>query len=326
MTGFSLPGYHAILRGEAEPAYQQLKRVPASEEDNPDELLKKKDQYLETPKKPFSLLFLKFKLAESHYRDCRLCERRCRTDRTVSPGTCGVDARPRISSAFLHFGEEPDLVPSFTIFFTGCNFVCVYCQNWEISRLYEEGRYVEPLQVAGWLHEKEQEGARNVNFVGGEPTPAIPFILEVLLRTDSRLPAIWNSNMYMSDEAMSLIRGVFDVYLADLRYGNDDCARWLSGVKNYTRVVRRNILDAYEAAEVIIRHLVLPGHIKCCTEPALYWLKENIPEVNLNVMFQYHPAYRAAQVEEISRGLSFTEKMQVRDLVEKMGFPHAMVG
>lgn len=326
MAPFHLPRYYAVLSGRYEPAYQRLKRIPASVDSDPDELLKTADSYCETPKKEYSLLFLKYQLALKHYRKCQLCERKCGTDRTVSRGTCGVDSSPRISSAFLHFGEEPDLVPSFTIFFTGCNFVCIYCQNWEISRYYEEGRFVEPEVVAGWIHEKELEGARNINFVGGEPTPAIPYILEVLLRTNSRLPAIWNSNMYMSSEGMRLIRGVFDLYLADLRYGNDECAHRLSGVRRYLEVVHRNILDASAHAEVIIRHLVLPGHIDCCTEPALYWLKENIPNVNLNVMFQYHPAYRAAQVREIARRLSLQEKQKVRDLVEKLGFRHVMVG
>ncbi len=259
-----------------------------------------------------SMLELKAELAGRVVRTCTLCERRCGVSRTEGlAGWCGV-LEPRIASDFLHMGEEPDLVPSYTVFFSGCTFDCVYCQNHDISRQPRSGRVLSCADMAERIDATAARGtqtgrARNVNWVGGDPTPNLAFILAALSECNANTPQIWNSNMYMSTEALALLDGVIDVYLADFKYGNDRCARRLSDVQEYMRVTTRNHLLAREHAEMVIRHLVLPGHLDCCTRPVLEWIAENLDDVLVNVMDQYHPEHRAREFPDLIRPLETDE-------------------
>ncbi len=149
--------------------------------------------------------------------------------------------------------------------------------------------------------------ARNVNWVGGEPAPDLAYVLATLLHSNCNIPQVWNSNMYMTEESMRLLDGTMDVFLSDFKFGNDDCAKRLCGVDNYFEVVSRNHLLATKQSEVIVRHLVLPGHLECCTKPILKWLAENLPQADVNVMGQYRPEHRAAEYPELAKGLSRRE-------------------
>jgi putative pyruvate formate lyase activating enzyme len=237
-----------------------------------------------------NLLDLKILIADKILERCQLCERRCKINRKKKTGACGVTAEPHISSEFLHMGEEPELVPSHTIFFSGCTFKCVFCQNWDISQSPSSGEKMAPKKVADII---DRRCGRNVNWVGGDPTSNLPFILEVLRCLDLNVAQVWNSNMYLTKEAMRLLDGTMDIYLADFKYGNDKCGERLSGVKRYFEVVSRNHLEANRQCEMIIRHLVLPGHIACCTKPILDWISKNLDNkrVRVNIMDQYHPDY-----------------------------------
>ena len=267
---------------------------------------------LVAPARGNSLLDLKIELAGRMLTHCAYCERRCGADRTGGEkGYCGVGAHSNYSSDFLHMGEEMELVPSHTIFFSGCTFRCVYCQNWDIAMHPESGRIAEPAMLSAVLMEGISQGSRNANFVGGNPDPNLHTILETvrLLGSAGRfLPMVWNSNMYTSLEAMEVLEGVMDVYLGDFRYGNDECARELSDVDGYFEVVGRNFTRAHETAEVMIRHLVLPGHLECCTRPVMEWVGKNMPGAYFNLMFQYRPEYRAGLFPAIDRRLSEEER------------------
>lgn len=262
-----------------------------------------------------SLLDLKIKLAEKIFENCIFCERKCRVNRKKKIGHCKVQ-EAKISSEFLHFGEEPMLVPSYTIFFSGCTFNCVFCQNYDISQNYESGVFIPPKTLARIIEKREKNNsnyffysgkAKNVNWVGGDPTSNLFYILQVLKECNSFLPQIWNSNMYLTEESMKLLDGIIDVYLTDFKYGNDSCAERLSNVKNYLQVIKRNHLLAEKTAECIIRHLVLPNHIECCTFPILKWISENMKNSVVNIMEQYHPEHRAIEFNEISRKLTREE-------------------
>lgn len=276
-----------------------------------------------------ALLDLKRELAHRMLQRCELCERRCRADRASGViGHCGVTAA-RISSEFLHMGEEPDLVPSYTIFFSGCTFNCVFCQNWDISTKPGSGQEVDPDVLARMIEERGRsktpgthalgQYARNVNWVGGDPTSNLPFILDVLGNCNANLPQIWNSNMYLTEESMQLLDGIIDVYLTDFKYGNDNCAFRLSNARDYMRVVTRNHRLARDQAEVIVRHLVLPNHYECCTKPVLEWISENLRDVKINVMSQYRPEHRAPEFQDIARPLRISEFRAAIDLAEKLG-------
>lgn len=271
-------------------------------------------------KPEFSYMELKIKIAHKILEECTFCERRCEVNRRVERGLCEVQ-KTRISSEFLHIGEERPLIPSHTIFFTGCNFQCVYCQNWDISQNPQDGMILTEKKVADLILKREKQGSRNVNFVGGDPTPHLPYILKAMLLSEVNLPVVWNSNFYMSPEAMNLLDGFVDLFLTDFKYGNDDCALRLSNTPNYWKTVTRNHKLAWQAGDMIIRHLVLPNHVDCCTKPILDWIYFNLgEEVVLNIMGQYRPVYGATRQEDISRLLLRGELEEAVRYAEKLGF------
>jgi len=276
----------------------------------------------ESLKRPgVSLLDLKVELARRILKSCHFCERRCGVDRTAGKvGVCGVGERSRIASEFMHHGEEPELVPSYTIFFNGCTFKCQYCQNWDISQYPEAGVEVSPQKLARLIEGARSDGARNVNFVGGDPTEHLHTILSVMNECKTSIPTVWNSNMYCSLETMKLLFGVTDVYLTDFKYGNDKCAIRYSQVPNYFKVVARNHRLAAADAELIIRQLVLPANMECCTRPILKWIAENLGSmVRVNLMDQYRPCYQADRYEEINRSLTSEEFSRALKIAEEVG-------
>jgi putative pyruvate formate lyase activating enzyme len=345
-----LSRYHAIVKGTSSPAYQLTRTVVAvfSRRWGEKKLWAEHEAGLarlqasrragelgggvDRPRQ--SLLDLKVELAERLMRSCRFCERRCGADRSGGKaGKCGV-LEARIASDFLHMGEEAPLVPSYTVFFAGCNMSCCFCQNYDISTNPGAGREIPPEIMARRIENTTDVGragfhismvrewgerAKNVNWVGGEPTPNIGYVLRVLRETRTNVPQIWNSNMYMSEEAMSLLDGVVDLYLADFKYGNDGCAARLGRIDDYVRVVTRNHLLAASQADLIVRHLVLPGHVDCCTLPVLEWLAKNVPAALVNIMDQYRPAHRASEYPELVRGITGKEYEQAIEAAQKLG-------
>ncbi len=264
-----------------------------------------------------SLLDLKIAIADRILENCHFCDRRCGVNRKKGKtGYCRTCAVSRYSSEFLHYGEEPELVPSHTVFFSGCVFSCVYCQNWEISTNPDLGMPVLPRDFARIAAAKRGLGARNLNFV--TPTPHLHTILHILAEMRVNTPVVWNSNMYHSEEAAKLLCGVVDVYLGDFKYGNDECAKKYSNVDHYWDTVTRNFLCAYNDSEILLRQLVLPGHVECCTAPIIEWVRENIPEVRFNLMFQYRPEYLAYRYPEINRLLTRSEEARARELLMEM--------
>ena len=276
-----------------------------------------------------SLLDLKIAIADRILENCHFCDRRCGVNRRKAGimetqelwgqekhGYCRTRAVSRYASEFLHYGEEPELVPSHTVFFSGCVFSCVYCQNWEISTNPDLGMPILPEDLARVAAAKRGLGARNLNFV--TPTPHLHTILRVLAKMRVNTPVVWNSNMYHSKEAAKLLCGVVDVYLGDFKYGNDECAKKYSNADHYWDTVTRNFLCAYNDSEILLRQLVLPGHVECCTAPIIEWARENIPDVRFNLMFQYRPAYLAYHHPEINRLLTRSEEARAQELLRGM--------
>ena len=312
-----LPNYFAILEEEKNARYLDCKHMPVTfnEKESTDELWKKHDQAMKNRRfsnnePEQSLLDLKIELAFRIYKNCHFCERRCSVDRTKQAGACMVK-EPLIASEFLHMGEEHVLIPSYTIFFSGCTFHCVFCQNWDISQRIC-GSYIEPHLLAEMIERRKKQGALNVNWVGGDPTPNVHYILKVLRSCETNIPQIWNSNMYCSIETMKLLAGVIDLYLTDFKYGRNTCAERLSKVKNYVEIIERNHRIAYENAEVIIRHLVMPNHVECCSKPVIKWVAKNLPNALVNIMPQYRPEYKAYEYDDISQPISREEFLTVK--------------
>jgi putative pyruvate formate lyase activating enzyme len=237
---------------------------------------------------------------------CEFCERKCMANRSKGEtGFCQVGTKILVSSMSDHWGEEGFLIPSFTIFFWSCTFSCVFCQNWTISQRLEIPSHLNHMQLAEAINSCS---CKNINLVGGEPTPYLPMILESLSHVEKEIPLVWNSNFFMSVKSMNLLKGLVDVYLSDFKYGPGRCAERLSGVKGYWRVVTRNHRKAFKDADLVIRHLVLPGHVECCSKPIMDFIsKEFGKEVVVNVMDQYRPEYKAGEHQDIASFLDREE-------------------
>lgn len=282
-------------------------------------------------KPSFSLLDVKVALAYRLYSPCRLCERKCSALRAQGkPGVCFVDRECIVHTYFHHMGEEAPLVPSGTIFYGGCNFKCAFCQNYDISQVSpRSGERVTPERLARIQDSLRKRGARNINHVGGEPTPHLPFILESLKHLETNTPQLWNSNMYMSLESMKLLADVIDIWLPDFKYGSNECAWRLSRVRNYWEVVTRNHKLAYENGDMIIRHLVLPNHVECCTRKVLEWIAGNTPRVLVNIMEQYRPEHLVSKYPEkypdISRRPSRDEMKRAYEIADNLGIVYKPV-
>ncbi len=307
-----LSHYRAILLGKRPPKYRVVKKmyVDFNVDDSLKELLKIHRKASEEFKGLYrdivndvmsleeldegdkSFLDLKTLLLKKIIKECMLCEWRCGVNREKGErGVCGLNSTVRVASAFLHLGEEAPLVPSGTIFFTGCSFKCVFCQNWDISTRPENGVAVSPRELAEIATRLYLEGARNINYVGGNPDQQLHIIVESLKYMDVNVPLLWNSNMYMSIESLAILVDLVDIWLPDFKYGNNECALKLSKIPRYFEVVSRNHRIACRNGDMIIRHLVLPGHIECCTKPILKWIAEHCPQTLVNIMEQYRPEH-----------------------------------
>ncbi len=277
------------------------------------------------PRKEISLLELKALIARRMLSECTICENMCRVDRTNdNRGICRVGDKSFYASEFVHVGEEPEIVPSHTVFFTGCTFKCVYCQNWDIaqSEMAEcDAGYAATESLTEQIV-RRANSVRNLNLVGGNPDQHMANIFTILVdlaRLGYPRPVVWNSNNYMTETAVELLTGVTDLHLADFKYGNNDCAETLSKVKRYWDVITRNLLMEKRAAEILIRHLVLPGHVDCCTAKVVEWVAGNLPTATFNLMFQYRPEHLASEYPEINRHVSQDERYRAIDLATAAG-------
>jgi putative pyruvate formate lyase activating enzyme len=342
-----LSRYFGMLNGVFLPKFKIAKLVPAkfSLDSSEDELWREhrraskdfaelKDRldrcHSDLPKKmtpgSASYLDLKIALAKTILQNCHFCERRCNVNRLKNEkGFCKLGKDSLVSTYFLHLGEESVLVPSGTIFFTSCNFgPCVFCQNADISSDPDNGSIVTPIRLSKIVASLKQEGARNVNWVGGSPTPNLHNILESMKYTKDDICQLWNSNFYMSNESTELLLDVIDFWLPDMKWFNDECALRYSQVPNYWSVVSRNHKATYYngGGEMIVRHLLMPGHLRCCTKPILEWISKTIPKALVNVMGQYRPCYLASNsgdYSDINRRLSSEEIEEARMYADDLG-------
>jgi putative pyruvate formate lyase activating enzyme len=268
-------------------------------------------------------------LAKRYLENCIFCERQCEVNRIDGKkGFCLISKDSYISSAFLHMGEEPVLIPSGTIFFQGCNFGCVFCQNYDISQAWKGKKDIEdiaqktnPNQLAAIAEKLVDRGAININYVGGDPIPNIHTIIGSLNFQQSNICQLWNSNFFLTDKSLSLIIDFIDFWLPDFKYGNNECAKKYSGIDNYFDIITRNHKRVHDegSGEICIRHLVMPNHIECCSKPILEYIAKELPKAVVNIMGQYRPQFHAFKYPEINRNLTSQEIQQIRDYANKLG-------
>lgn len=259
---------------------------------------------------------------------CTCCPRECGADRLKGEtGFCSSTARLKVYSAGPHFGEERPLVGrggSGTIFFSNCNLLCCFCQNWEINHR-GDGRYISHQALAEMMLELQQMGCHNINLV--TPTHVVPHIvraLRIAIRMGLRLPLVYNTGGYDSLEVVRKLEGVVDIYLPDFKYQDGSlAAKYSSGAADYPQVAAAVIkemhrqvgilrVDGRGVAErgLIIRHLVMPQNI-AGTDRFVRWVAEELsPDTYVNIMGQYRPEHKAFDYPELSRRITADEYRQ----------------
>lgn len=153
----------------------------------------------------------------------------------------------------------------------------------------ETGSKVSVDTAAARLSKCGEAGANTINFLGGEPTVNLPVILRILKVAKTDVPIVWNSNMYASKESLRIINTFADIFLADFKFGDDRCAERLAGVRRYVNVVKRNLLNLRDDTKLIVRHLPLKGHLRCCSLPIAHWLAENTPQASVSCIPTFVP-------------------------------------
>jgi len=275
--------------------------------------------------------------AYERLRACSLCPRECGVDRLESAkgAGCRTGVRALVSSFTPHFGEESPLVGkggSGTIFFANCNLRCDFCQNYDISQL-GQGREVEPEELARMMLWLQERGCHNINLVS--PTHVVPQALAGLLiaaEAGLRLPVVYNTGGYDARPTLELLDGVVDIYMPDMKYVDADVAWNLSHVQDYPRhnqkAVREMhrqvgdlVLDQRGVARrgLLVRHLVLPAGLAGTAGVVRFLAEEISRDTYLNVMDQYRPCYRAAELPSLGRRLTGQEYQEAVQLALDAG-------
>ncbi len=267
--------------------------------------------------------------------DCDLCGWECHIDRHERTGACKTGVEAIVASYGPHHGEEDPLRGwggSGTIFFSWCNLRCQFCQNYDISQK-GHGRPVTPEQLAVIMLELQAQGCHNINFVS--PSHVVAQILAAVLiaaRGGLSLPLVYNTGGYDSLAALSLLDGVIDIYMPDVKYADATVAKKYSKIPNYPAVnqaavkemhrqVGDLVLDADGIAQqgLLVRHLVMPGELAGTRKVAQFLAQEVAADTYINVMGQYRPCYKAGRYPELNRPPTRRELEQAHQAVLDAG-------
>jgi putative pyruvate formate lyase activating enzyme len=235
-------------------------------------------------------------------------------------GLCGAGPVARVFHEGIEWAGEAELVPTYVVSFSGCNMTCRFCLTGTSSQNASRGEVVEAAEIANRV--ASTPDLRSVTILGGEPLIHLPAALGLVALLPSRLPVVWKTNAFGSAEGLDLLEGIPDVVLGDLKFGNDECARSLAGIDGYLAVVRENLRRAHATSRLIVRHLVMPGHVECCTAPAIEWLSRSLPGVPLSLMTGFLPLFESAAAG-LGRTNRPAEVERARSIVEASGVARA---
>ncbi len=218
---------------------------------------------------------------------CRVCARFCGARRAEGEtGFCGARRNPRVTKFFITHGEEACLNPAYMLYFAYCNMRCSYCSNAEfIVPDFAGGAELQAQKYAERIDRAYLAGQiRVLQLLGGEPSGALSGCIEVLRRLQTPVPVVWNSNFYFSAAVRDILAEFVDLWVADLKFGNDRCALHEAETPDYWETVTAN-LRAVPQEQLLIRHLRLGGHRACCTAPVLELLAREFAAVPVS----FHP-------------------------------------
>lgn len=280
--------------------------------------------------------------------DCTLCNFRCGIDRSRRIGRCGIDDQIYVSHYGLHKGEEPFLTGRYgsgTIFFAGCTLRCRFCQNWQISRWSVRNKTCDAETVsidrlAEIFHELYSMGAANVNLVS--PTPYAHKIKDAIIAVKKKgfpLPFVYNTHGYDSLETIESLEGLVDIYLPDLKYGDDETGKKISGAPDmysHGKLIIRKMYNQTGLLQIngqglavkgiIVRHLVIPGQIDSSMQ-VLDFLETVDRKINISLMSQFHPCESNFDNEypELNRTLYTGEYDRIVDYANILGFKNLLL-
>ncbi len=272
---------------------------------------------------------------------CNICPRKCGIDRDLYKGFCGVGNKPLVAKAFLHKWEEPSISGergSGTVFFSGCNLKCIFCQNHNISH-NNFGREISVEKLAGIFIRLQEDGAHNINLV--TPTHFTVQIREALEKARTSglsIPVVYNSNGYDSLEGLTFMEGMIDVYLPDIKYFSPETSLKYAAASDYfeaasaavcemLRQVGTPVLDADGIMQrgLMIRHLILPGKAEESIR-ILKWIKSELgSDIYISLMSQYTPMFNSSKCPEIDRRITSREYSRVVDCLYKLGLENGYV-
>ena len=275
-------------------------------------------------------------------QDCTLCPRRCHADRAAGQtGYCGQTADIKAARASLHFWEEPCISGtkgSGTVFFSGCNMRCIFCQNHNIS-MGKAGKTISREHLAEIFLNLQKQGAHNINLV--TPTHYIPQIITALYTAKSRgltVPIVYNSSGYENVDSLRLLDGLVDVYLPDMKYFSSDLSMRFSNAADYFKRACEAILEMYRQTGaavfakdglmrrgIIVRHLVLPGQTKDSKKVLRYLHETYGNNIYISIMSQYTPLPHVADNPELNRRVSVAEYDKVLRFAEQIGIENGFV-
>ncbi len=244
---------------------------------------------------------------------CQLCSHRCGTDRRSGPaGLCHAGPEARFFSAQTEVADELELLPTFAVALSGCNFRCDFCITGESSWNPRAGLALDTRTMAAQAAKALERGARTVMILGGEPTIHLPALLELIAHLPNHATLVLKTNAALTAEARELLAGLPDVWLPDFKFGNDACARRLAGVPEYMDTLTSNIQwmgTPTAGGSLLVRHLVMPSHLECCTAPVIRWLATHLPTGQRRISLRqgYWPAWQARRHPELSRHLLAAE-------------------
>ena len=275
--------------------------------------------------------------AKKRLRSCCLCPRQCNIDRTdhQQTGVCKTFEKAWVSSYHPHFGEEAPLVGmhgSGTIFFTHCNLLCNFCQNYDISH-QGLGQEVTDAQLATMMLSLQSNGCHNINFVS--PSHVIPQILsavEIACARGLTIPLVYNSGGYDRVESLQLLDGVFDIYMPDFKFWDSDIAEITCNVSDYSQIaslaikemhrqVGDLVIDKTGVAQrgLLIRHLVLPEETAGTRYIMQFIAQEISTNTYVNIMSQYRPCGNVAGIISLQRSVTRSEFMDAISAAKNEG-------
>lgn len=258
--------------------------------------------------------------ARAALAECHLCAHHCGVNRLDGErGPCHAGTETRVFSAQIEVSDELELIPTFAIALSGCDLRCAFCITGAQSWNPRDGERLTPAVIAADAKKALEDGATSIQILGGEPTIHLPWVLELVAGLPDDVRIVWKTNAHGSAQSRILLQGLMDVWLADYKFGNNLCATTLADVPHYEEVVQENLRWAFCESELIVRHLVMPGHVACCWQPVAQWLAENLPGVKVSLRSGFWPAWRAGLHAGLQRPVTGAETAEALRLARDYG-------